>query len=157
MNRALLLVDIDGVLNPWGDPDCPTGFREHVIDTDGEPVRLAPVHGEWLRELGASFDLVWASAWGFKAHRLLGPILDLEEFPYIPMPPSPFPAEAKVFAVAAYVKDRPAAWIDDLLTPQAFTWAASREAPTLLISADHTTGMTRQHVEQLLGWARNLS
>ncbi len=118
--RPLLLVDIDGVLAPWGFERGPDGFCEYeLFPEDDEPIRLASVHGEWPRELHAFFDLVWASAWGFQAHALLGPILGMEEFPYVPMPEIPFPPADKVPAIAAYVGKRAAAWLDDAMVPEA--------------------------------------
>lgn len=156
--RPILLVDIDGVLNPWGIEVCPDGYCEYeLFADDDEPVRLAAVHGEWLRELSDVFDLAWASAWGFQAYKLLGPILDLPEFPFVPMPPTRFAPEDKVPAVAEYVGDRPAAWIDDLIGEAAWRWAESRRVPTLLMQIDHKRGLTRPTVDQLLSWARRFS
>jgi hypothetical protein len=130
---------------------CPDGFYEYeLFPEDDEPVRLAAVHGEWLRELSAAFDLVWASAWGFQAHQLLGPILDLAEFPFVPMPPIPFPPEEKVPVASAFVGERAAAWIDDMIGDTAMRWAQARTAPTLLVPIDHKTGLTRPTVDQLL-------
>lgn len=80
--RPVLLVDIDGVLNVFGVENCPAGYSEfELFPEDDEPARLCAIHGEWLGELGEQFDLTWASAWGFDAHRLLGPILGMSEFP----------------------------------------------------------------------------
>lgn len=62
----------------------------------------------------------------------------------------------KVPAIDAYVGDRPAAWIDDLLVEEAVVWAAGRRAPTLLVETDPTIGMTRDQVERLLAWAKEL-
>lgn len=68
--KPLLLVDVDGVLNPF--PECPEGYAEYdFFPEDDEPVRLARVHGEWLRELARAFEVVWASGWGAEANRLL--------------------------------------------------------------------------------------
>ena len=62
--RPLLLIDVDGVLNPIGlrssDP-IPPGFDVHEID--GLRVLLARQHGVWLAELAADFDLAWATSW----------------------------------------------------------------------------------------------
>ena len=69
---TMLLIDIDGALNPWENEECPAGFCEYRLFPESEePVRRAAVHGKWLMELGEQFNLVWASAWGFQAHRLL--------------------------------------------------------------------------------------
>lgn len=151
--NPLLLIDIDGVLNVYDVGSCPPGYAEFwVFPEDDEPLRLAVVHGQWLRELSGAFDLVWVSAWGFEAHDRLGPILDLDEFPYVPMPSIPFPPRDKVPAVAAYVGERPTAWIDDIVVPEAIEWAEARSAPTLLIQTDHRLGLQRSHVDQLLAW-----
>jgi hypothetical protein len=119
-------------------------------------MRLAVVHGRWLEELGTVFQLVWVSAWGFQAHAKLGGILSLTEFPYVPMPPIPFLPAEKVPAVAAYVRSRPVAWVDDVITPEAVAWAESRPAPTLLLQTDPRRGLERPHVDQLLTWGRSL-
>jgi hypothetical protein len=49
-DRTLLLLDIDGVLNPFAAPGCPDGYAELVLFAGEEPVRVNPGHGGWLRE-----------------------------------------------------------------------------------------------------------
>jgi hypothetical protein len=57
VSSPLLLMDVDGVLNPY--PDCPAGYSEFAIfPEDEEPVRLCAIHGDWLRELGEHFTLI---------------------------------------------------------------------------------------------------
>ena len=126
--RPLLLLDIDGVLNPFGAVGCPGGYAEHVLFPGEEPVRVNAGHGDWLRELAAEFSLVWATAWGEEANRRLAPLLGLDPLPVIPMPAPPFP-------------------------PAAHTWAVTRAVPTLLIDIDPSTGFTREIVDRLLAWA----
>jgi hypothetical protein len=151
--RPLLLVDIDGVLNPYGAPGPPPGFVEHELFAGEEPVRVWAGHGDWLRELGSRFSLVWATAWGEEANRRLAPLLGLDPLPVIPFPPLPFPPEGKLPAVSQYVGAQPLAWIDDALTPEAHAWAAHRAAPTLLLDIDPAAGLTRAEVDQCLTWA----
>jgi hypothetical protein len=155
--RPVLLIDVDGVLNVYGVDDCPEGYAEfELFPDDDEPARLCVLHGEWLRELGEQFDLAWASGWGFDAHRVLGPILGLEEFPYVPMPAIPFPPAEKVPAIAAFLGERQAAWLDDVVTPEARAWARERSAPTLLVDVDHRNGLERRHVDELMAWRAQL-
>jgi hypothetical protein len=46
-DRPLLLVDIDGVLNPYAAITCPDGYTEYaVFPEDDQPMRLAASHGE---------------------------------------------------------------------------------------------------------------
>lgn len=49
--------------------------------------------------------------------------------------------------------DRPAVWIDDVVTPEARNWATARPAPTLLLAVDPATGLTRHAVDAALQWA----
>ncbi len=148
----LLLLDVDGVLNPF--PDTPEGFTEYAFfPEDDEPVRLASFHSDWLGELAAVFEIAWASGWGHDANRLICPLFGLPDFPVISFTAVPFEPRAKVPAVAAFAGDRPAAWVDDLLTQEAQVWAETRTAPTLLLPVDSATGLTRHHVDELLDWA----
>ena len=49
------------------------------------------------------------------------------------------------------------AWIDDLLTTEAFEWAKARLAPTLLVPIDPSTGLQREAVDELLRWAQTIA
>lgn len=152
--KPMLLVDVDGVLNPYGFDQPPSGFTPHrFFPEEDYPVLLADVHGLWLQELGTVFDLVWASAWGEEANRFIAPLFGLSQWPTISFPPIPFNPAEKVPAVDLFVGDRPCAWLEDLMTKEAFDWAARRTAPTLLIDVEPAVGLTREMVEYLLDWA----
>ena len=151
----VLLIDVDGVLNPY--PDCPDGFTEHAFfPDDDEPVRLAAAHGDWLRELAPQFAIAWASSWEADANVYLCPYFGLPELPFVVFPPSPFPPSAKVPAVDAFVGQRAVAWVDDIVTAEARVWARERDAPTLLVEVDPAVGLTRDAVDDLLAWRRRL-
>jgi hypothetical protein len=155
--RPCLLLDVDGVLNPFGIGAVPDGYVEHRLFDGEEPVLVNGRHGDWICELAEVFDVAWVSAWGEQANRLLAPRLRMRPLPVVPLPPAPFPPEAKVPAVAAFVARRPAVWIDDALTPAAEAWASSREVPTMLVPVDPRRGWTREHVDLALQWQNELS
>lgn len=152
----LLLLDVDGVLNPYASRACPPGYTEHDFFPGEEPTRLCSGHGRWLRELATRFRLVWATAWGEQANQLLAPLLQIPDLPVIDLPRIPFQARDKLPPIIEFAADRPLAWIDDLHTVQAHAWAASRAVPTLLIGADPAEGLTRKAVDQALHWADGL-
>jgi hypothetical protein len=149
----LLLLDVDGVLNPFAAPACPPGYTEHEFFPGEDPVRLCAAHGPWLRELATRFQIVWATAWGADANRLLAPLLQLPDLPVIRFPPVPFHPGDKLPAVARFAGRRPLTWIDDALSAEAHAWAARRRTPTLLIGIDPAEGLTRPVIEQSLHWA----
>jgi hypothetical protein len=144
-------MDVDGVLNPY--PDLPDGYSEHYFfPDDPEPVRLAAVHGDWLRELAERFTIAWATGWGTDANVHLCPHFGLPELPVIAFPPAPFEPSAKVPAIEAFVGDRAVAWVDDVVTVEARSWAYERSEPTLLVEVDPAIGLTRADVDVLLAW-----
>lgn len=104
MTKPLLLLDVDGPLNPWrlitkkgyrppnNRPDEePFVYEKHFLhpagwEAAGLPVLISPGHGEALRDLSESFTLVWATTWEEEANRLLGPLLGLPHLPVIEWP-----------------------------------------------------------------------
>jgi hypothetical protein len=154
--RPVLLVDVDGVLNPWLAEDCPPGFGEYDF-FPGERVLLSPGHGELLLSLAQAYELVWATAWEHRANRLICPVLALPELPVIEFPLSGRDLYfRKLPSVIEAVGDRPCAWIDDEHRPDHHTWAASRGVPTLIVDIDPAEGLTSDVVAQLADWAAAL-
>jgi hypothetical protein len=151
--RPLLLLDIDGVLDPWAATACPDGFEEHVLfPADEQPHRFARHHSRWIRDLDRRFEIAWASAWGMVANDLVGPILGLPTFAWVPYPEDPWPPESKVPSIAAFVGDRAVAWVDDVIGDDAHDWASGRAAPTLLVETDPAIGLTLDHLATLRRW-----
>lgn len=149
----LLLLDVDGVLNPFAAPACPPGYTEHEFFPGEDPVRLCPAHRPWLQDLATRYQIVWATAWGADANRLLAPLLQLPGLPVIRFPPVPFHPRDKLPPIIRFAARRPLTWIDDAHPPEAHVWAANRRVPTLLIGIDPAEGLTRPVIEQSLQWA----
>jgi len=155
--RPILLVDVDGVLNPWLADGCPPGYDVYDF-FPGERVLLSPDHGELLLSLGNAYQLVWATAWEHRANRLICPVLSLPELPVIEFPLSGRDLYfRKLPAVIDAVGDRPCAWIDDEHKPDHYTWAKERGVPTLIVDIDPAVGLTSGVVGRLAGWAAGLS
>lgn len=155
--RPALLVDVDGVLNPWLAEGCPDGYREYHF-FPGERVLLSPGHGALLTSLAAAYELVWATAWEHRANRLICPVLALPELPVIEFPLSGRDLFfRKLPAVIEAVGERPCAWIDDVHQPDHYEWARQRAVPTLLIDIDPAVGLTRDVIAALAAWPAGLS
>jgi hypothetical protein len=154
--RPILLVDVDGVLNPWHAASCPDGYQEYDF-FHGERVLLSPGHGELLRSLSSSFELVWATAWEHRANLLICPVIALPELPVIEFPlRAPDYLFRKLPAVIDSVGDRPLAWIDDEHQPDHYKWARDRGVPTLMVDIDPALGFTADVARQLERWAASL-
>ena len=152
----ILLLDLDGVLNPFAAATCPDGYQECVLFEGEDPQRYRRGHGEWIRELSTVAEVWWATGWGDHANELFLPLLGVDPLPVVRFPPVPFDPELKVPAVAEVAGDRPAAWIDDNHTPRGLRRAAARPAPTLLVSIDPAIGWTRADVHRVLDQATRL-
>ncbi|WP_324652678.1 HAD domain-containing protein [Georgenia sp. H159] len=153
MDRPLLMLDVDGVLNPYGASHPPSSYADHHMFPGEEPVRVNPEHGVWITKASSVLDVAWASSWNDDANTLLVPLLQMAPLLVVRMPPPPFEPKEKVPAIAAYAQQRPVAWIDDLHTPEAHRWATGRGVPTLLITIDPAIGLTRDSIDRVIAWA----
>ncbi|NUT46333.1 MAG: hypothetical protein HOV94_03285 [Saccharothrix sp.] len=140
--RGLLLLDVDGPLNPYAaKPNArPPGYEtfrytpaggwytgRDVRRHKGLRVWLNPGHGALLLELAAAtgLELVWATTWSHEANTLIAPAVGLPELPVIDFPDADLERDEagharwsrdggwKWSAVVRYAAGRPLAWLDD--------------------------------------------
>jgi len=159
VNRPLLLLDVDGVLNPWLIPTLPEGYEEHRIGPFD--VVLAAWHGPALVELcqQAGLELVWATTWEERANLEIAPRVglptDLAWITFNPLEIDLSTETRKLAFVQRWVGDRACVWIDDDLGFDAWTWAAERTeagVPTLLVQPTPQRGLVRQHLDAIREW-----
>ncbi|MBD0674656.1 HAD domain-containing protein [Streptomyces sp. CBMA156] len=171
--RPLLLLDVDGPLNPYAAPKTrrPDGYRTHRLLPESwvarhaplprervKPLRvwLNPSHGEEL--LALPYELVWASTWMDEANTFIAPPLGLPELPYIrwteEFREDPDGLHWKTRDVVAWAAGRPFVWVDDELGPQDIEWIeANHPAPALALWVDPRIGLRELHFEALREWA----
>jgi hypothetical protein len=154
--RPILLVDVDGVLNPWAAADVPPGYAAYDF-FPGERVLLCAGHGKLLTSLAERFELVWATAWEHRANQLICPVLAL---PHLPVIEFPLGGRDLLFrklpSVVEAVGDRSCAWIDDAHQPDHYSWAEHRGIPTWMVDIDPAVGLTPEIARQLADWAAGL-
>ncbi len=164
--RPLLLLDVDGPLNPYGatrgDVDkhrMPLPY--YVRRMLGFRVFLSKVHGELLNAFAEEHDveLVWATTWEHDANRLIGKFIGLPHLPVIEFGKHPGSIRGwKYPAVLAYAADRPVAWLDDdfdLADPVAARdeFLADRgDLPTLLHHVSPSVGLTSTDLDAVAEW-----
>ena len=179
--RPLLLLDIDGPLNPWeANPNRrPEGYTTHrldPVDQHGEkwtswnrkPIRvwLKPAHGPQLLALASRFDLTWASTWGPEADRLIGPAIGLPELSYVNFwaenknPEKPERVNGvywKTPLLLTYAAGRPFVWVDDEISDADREYVAQRHiGPALLYHVSPRLGLLEPDFEALANWASKL-
>ena len=155
MPKPLLLLDVGGVLSPYGMTP-PPDFEEREIG--GFWVVWTDAHAPRLVRLASHFELVWATTWEQYANQALCPALGLDPLPVIRFVRGKTQTR-KLDTITAYVGDRPAAWIDDDLYEDAYAWASTRNEsiPTILVQTVPSIGFTDDHVEELITFATEVS
>ncbi|MFF0477272.1 hypothetical protein [Streptomyces sp. NPDC004284] len=157
MTTALLFLDVDGPLIPFGAGPGPYPTYPPVPPPSVSPLlaRLDPAQGPRLAAL--PYDLVWATTWEADANAWVAPRLGLPDLPLIPWADDPEEPGLhwKTPALVAWAAGRPFAWVDDEIGAADRAWvAAHHPGPALLHRVDAGTGLTAADFEVLAAWAR---
>lgn len=172
--RPLLLIDVDGPLNPYAAKPHrrPDGYQTHRMRPTGweqpwqKPLRvwLNPTHGAALQAL--PFELVWCTTWAHEANEWIGPHIGLPELPVIewsvhapgPRHANPHGTFWKTEHVVRWAAGRPFAWIDDDFddTDRAYV-AKHHDGPALLHWISPRDGLLERDFKALEQWARSLT
>ncbi|PZG28441.1 hypothetical protein C1I98_32805, partial [Spongiactinospora gelatinilytica] len=121
MGRALLFLDVDEPLIPFGAPP-PGGYPSFpAARTLANPLldRIDPAHGARLAAL--PYELVWATTWLDDANDCVAPLLGLPPLPVVRWPEASGPSGPdevagmhwKTPALVEWAAGRPFAWVDD--------------------------------------------
>ncbi|MEU6152712.1 HAD domain-containing protein [Actinosynnema sp. NPDC047251] len=154
--RPLLLLDVDGPLNPWAAKTPPDGYVEHRWRLSRWRRRtqhawLNAAHGTALLDLAAHLDadLAWATSWEHRANTTVGPALGLPDLPVIGLRAYEGRPVWKYAAVGRFAAGRPLAWFDDdfdLYRSAREAFLARRREITALIAVDPATGLRVEHL-----------
>ncbi|GII36320.1 HAD domain-containing protein [Planotetraspora phitsanulokensis] len=158
-SKPLLLLDVDGVLNPSRRSSL--RYRRHICVVDGGLYKLLldRRHGPQLlslaRDTGA--ELVWATTWEEHANVEIAPRVGLPRLPVIRVTGDPVSKAGEHFktgAVADYVDGRPFVWFDDGLTTADHDYLRAHEGVDdfLLVHVDARHGLGEDHLTQAREW-----
>lgn len=163
MEPPFVLVDVDGVLNPFRRPD--KTFHRHRASPDGQTFNLwlTVRHGRMLRDLAAETGagLVWASYWCDQANEWIAPRVGLPQMPFVPIPPRPHDTGLslggwKVRHVVDWAAGRPFVWFEDEPDATDLLNAEPGRGPCLLVPVDPMCGLTPDDVDQARTWLEAL-
>lgn len=168
-DKPLLLVDIDGVLNCFGNLGASLVSFEQEFQAAAPgserqfTIRVPMGTLEHLQRLESVFEPVWCSTWEGAAHAEIGARIGINEWPHIAFdnvrqPEGQGPFTWKLETVIKAAGERPLAWIDDELYTDAREWALGRNqsTPTLLVPTRPEYGLEAAQVDILLAWAAAL-
>ena len=178
MTRPLLLLDVDGPLNPYARK----GHERNKLPLPYKTLRLRPAgwelarkplrvwvseaHGPMLLDFAAEHDveLAWATTWMHDANTMIGPEIGLPLLPVVDFGTHPGAVRGwKYPAVLAFAQGRPVAWLDDDFRVAAHRRAqdeflASRApAATLLHHVDPRVGVTAADLDAVAAWLTGVS
>ncbi|MFJ5553110.1 hypothetical protein [Streptomyces sp. NPDC093225] len=175
-DRPLLLLDVDGPLNPYRDPLAGLrGYTSHRMRPEvwlsfqrpgsrrvrrGLRVRLHPGHGARLTAL--PYELAWATTWMHQANSLVSPHIGLpDDLPVIEWPElfarDPDGLYWKTRPLLDWAAGRPFAWVDDMIGPKDVAYArAHHDAPALLLRIHPRRGLRPADFTTLSRWALRL-
>jgi hypothetical protein len=174
VSRPWLFLDLDGVISPLPPRDV-EDYEEKFRIPAGHvtwPGALYRMHVDerlpaWAAQLDGVYDVVWATSWQTGVRKWVAEPLGLPEWPVLTWPLSgPVPhrfgrgwVRFKAQAIHAHLQadPRPFAWADDHLsrhTPPPPIYELGLDH--LLIRPRPLTGLTPEHVEQMLTFTAQL-
>jgi hypothetical protein len=165
----LLMLDVDGVLNPDKAWQKPQGYNVHQVwrtelgisQKLRSRIWLNRNHGPWLKALDV--DMMWATAWEGAANWEIGPRVGLEPMDHVTFSNrsymrNPDGSHWKLDDLMANADGRPFVWVDDGVSgADTVRVALEYAAPALLYRVDPRWGLTWDDLGNIWQWLDKVS
>lgn len=174
--KPVLLVDVDGVLNPFmmgHNKWEKRGFSRHnvTIPASDDPttptyrVYLSAAHKTMLESLEDVCDVVWATTWNHLANGLLAPLLKLKQYPVLELDQAAPWLDRSLCWKTSQIKaafspngayaGRSFAWLDDDTTKRDRAYFDGLFGKNFhkLVLVDPGQGLTSDQVDAVRTWA----
>lgn len=143
--RLLILLDVDGVLNP----------ARSVSESGSTRLVVTPDRGDLVRRLSQLGDIVWCSSWPFSTLSLLGQDLGLGVLDAVPLRQDAG-ASGKSGSIVRWVslrRDRDEfpwrrlVWVDDSIRAEDDAALSALDVPALALRIDPASGLTAADID----------
>lgn len=161
MNKPLLFIDVDGVLNREvsNSQAHKRGLLSINVTASSSgwkyKLHLDRADTDRLLSLTDVFDLAWGTTWEHDANTLIAPQLGLPtDLPVAVVEPGDQISKAP--GIARLADGLPFVWLDDHVDSFDRGLLVDYPASWLVIDVDDVTGLTDDHIGQARAWATTL-
>jgi len=161
--QPILLLDVDGVLIPYGLESAPDSAMVLMAGPDADEAllsRINPAVGPRLQALGC--DLVWATGWEGEANCVISPRVNLPRLPVLEwnsanLESGPAQLHWKTRELIACAAGRPLVWVDDEISQVDRDWVElDHRGPALLHRIHSHVGLTEADIGVIERWLNDL-
>jgi len=151
----LVILDIDGVLNPYyASENNPAGFSGVTLKDNYYVYLNLDLQTDYLKRISELSTIVWGSAWEKLSNHLSEP-LGMSELEWIPISRTNVGLGTwKIKSIQKWLDNNEQkfdkiVWLDDELEQDAFDWA-NESGNMLCIAPDKEIGLTKKDYEEII-------